>query len=732
MANPETAATAAAATAAPRRLQGLTWVGTHEMVVVSGVEIAAAMTYLADTRKADNPEPAAIDVALPVARVAVHSGARELGYWPQYTSLTAEQRRTYLQWLASGRRKAPPELGYTFLFIYGLERRALVESSDQAAVFDEVLRLRGMYATGDLPVSRSFDSYTSCFLWFLATAYANVLGLARIERLARETTWWTEEALAALLAWFAESGTPVPAWAAFAVAESLPLSQRSVVVKRVAGEFRELFERKYDAQFPEGLRLRWSKNPWVHRYRPASAALARVEVRLPNVLGVPSQFKALSEIWNVSVADLRRLSSAVARGEQAANTPAAWEALPPELRSDMDHPCCDAMQELVVRETREDGRMFVGAIKLAAVLGIEATEKLTQAQARRLCETASHTGYCVEPDARMTGKGYRGDEVVALFLRMTDEEPEQARYAAAACMLRAGMAMAKADGTVDASETALLMQQIRQAFELAEDEVRRLEALRGLLEHRPPDLTSLGRLTKGMSLEQRQSIGRLMLAVIAADGVITDDELRAFRKAYQAMDLGKAAADAAIASLSQPAGVDEPPTVRPASYELSAGESIPPAPVEQKGLRLNRAAIASIMDDTREVAAMLAEAMRAESDEAPAAALHRAAPDPGPASAAGARGPAQVQADVVECMAEPEITVTSDPTLPARYAAFCQLLLARADWPMADAEATARQHGHMLNGAIEALNDWSFEKYGGQLFVEDGERLLIERQLLSN
>lgn len=716
-----------------RVLRALTWIGSGEKVEVGDITIQAPMTYFVDSRKGNNDEPAAIDVARPVSRTPSHSGSRELGYWPNYAGLTPEQRRVYIEWLARGRRQLPPELGYTFLFIYGLERRALLEGMDHALVFDELLRLRAMYDAQTSAVSRSFDSYTSCFLWFLAVAFPDAVGTARIERLARATDWWTEDSLGAMLAWFAESGAALPAWAAFAVAETLPTSQRSVVIKRVGEQFRDLFRRRFDERFLGGLPLRCSKAPLVHRYRPASAALTTAEVRVANVMGVPSQFKPLSEIWNQSVADLRRLSSVVGRGEHPTETPAAWEALPPELRADVDHPSCDAVQELVMRETREDGRTFVSAMKLAAVLGIDAAEKLTQGQARRLCETAGHTGYCVEPDARLTGKGYRADEVVALFLRMTDAEPDPTRYEAAACMLRAGMVMAAADGTVHEAETTLLMQQIRHAFELGEDEVRRLEALRSLLEHRPTDMTGFGRLTKGLPLEQRKSIGRLMLALMAADGVVSGDELRLFRKAYRAMGLPPADAEADIASLSQEA-VDEPPTIRAAAHERAAGETIPPPPTSGPpaggGLRLNRAAIASIMNDTREVAKMLADAMRAEADDAPTSVAAGQATtatvdaDPIP--------PMMVKPDVLESLASPAVTQTSDSTLPVRYAAFCQVLLARADWTLADAEASARQHGHMLSGAIEALNDWAFEKYGGLLFVEEGERLVVERHLLQN
>src|ERR1039458_2586270 len=45
------------------------------------------------------------------------------------------QRRSYLQWLEQGRASIPTELGYAFLFIYGLERRALVDRADQPDIF---------------------------------------------------------------------------------------------------------------------------------------------------------------------------------------------------------------------------------------------------------------------------------------------------------------------------------------------------------------------------------------------------------------------------------------------------------------------------------------------------------------------------------------------------------------------------------------------------------------------
>jgi hypothetical protein len=201
------------------------------------------------------------------------------------------------------------------------------------------------------------------------------------------------------------------------------------------------------------------------------------------------------------------------------------------------------------------------------------------------------------------------------------------------------------------------------------------------------------------------------------------------------MGLEKSDADAAIASLA--AIEDElPPTIRPAEYDIAQGEAIPPppdsAPARPRVVKLNRAAIASIMNDTRDVAEMLAAAMQAEAlqSERPAGDVATAGTSLQHDTQVGVQ-PVVVAANIVAAAASPTATETMDPTLPSRYASFYQLLMARAEWTIEDAEATARQHGHMLSGVIETLNDWSFERYGGPLFVEDAGRLLIERERLN-
>ena len=736
----QTDSTEALAAPAPVRIAAINWAGAGARIHVADLTINNPLVYVTDSRKGIRcEEPAAIDLALKIASQAYHPTERELGYWPRYDTLSAGQRRNYLAWLVSGRDHIAAELGYTFLFIYGLERRALMEQTDRRLVFDEVLRLRSLYFQHE-SVSRSFDLYTSSFLWFLVGKYPDVFEPARVQRLIQSSSLG-DDASSIALGWFAAREVALPDWVAIIVAEQLKNSQRSIVTNRAGEEFKRLFRKRYRDRFGAGLVLKRNAQPRRIRYKPASAALSTMEANAPSAsmrgLGV------LSEIWNECIDELRKLSSL--RGKAAADptmTVAGWQALPTELRTGIDHPATDAVYRAINAATDEHGTTILAPTILASAAGISHQGWLTPAQGRKLCETLGDIGYCLEPDSRLTSKGYDANDRAVVLLRTSDQLPDSGRYNAAACMLRIGLAIANADNDVHRDELSILTQQIDVAFELTDDERRRLDALRTLLTQEVPEVGSFRKAVKYVPPAKRAAVGKLALALVAADGVITDDELKSVRYCFNALGLEPAEIDAALEPLL--AAAEEPVTVQQAVAGSDVGETIPlksfkewstteqspspamsgaraaPPPRAAGGSRLNRAAIASIMKDTQEVAAMLAEAMQVQAMDEDSVQSPSAAPAPG-----------QPDAAVIAAMAAPTVTATSDTTLPQRYAAFYQVLIAKADWTVKEADATAREHGHMLAGAVEALNDWAFEKYGGQLFVEDGDRLLVERALLN-
>lgn len=699
------------------------WCGRHTRIQIHGFDIRDALTYLGEvgpgSKHGGAVDPSQIDPAL---RVVHALDAAPLPYWPCYAEMTPEQRYLYLQWLASDRNSLPPGDGFLFVYFYGLERRALVDRTDFDLVFKEVQRLRTLYARLSQTRSRSFQNYSSGLLWYLVAGHGLGLSREHVSAFIQSTKTWTEDSMAAALAWFATREIPLPPWMAFLVAQESPLSQRSVVITRLSEDFRKLFTKRVEAEFGRGLVLRTSKRDRTITYKPASAALQRQVAAVPNPLGVASQFKKLPELWNDCISELRKLSSIIRAGRSEALAE-VWEARPSELRSEAEHPHATAIYDLMARSTDESGHTFVRTAELAKVLDIQQRNKLTAKQSRNLATTAEYAGFAIEPDVRMTGQNYGWEDELAAFPHAYEGDPDRARFGGAACMLRLGVEIAEADGEVDDEELQQIMGQIESCFQLNEHERRRLEALRMLLLRTGSDIAGLGkRLQSVMRIDERRTLGRFLVIIAAIDEVITQQELSALRRCFRVLDLPSSFLDTTIAELS-PSSDDSPVRISP-GQPASGSEEIPAFVPNEGSVTLDRTRIMGIIKESREVSMLLADAMRAQAEQADTSTekelteIQPILPPPLAESISpeAGQGPSEVK--------------TGGNGPPSRYAGLFRELIQKERWPRTEAELVARQHGHMLAGALEEINEWAFDHVKGQLVYEDGDCIVIEIRLL--
>lgn len=96
-------------------------------------------------------EPSAISIFLPVKKPVNNIDVERPDYYPSYESLSPEQRWKYLNWLKNVDEKI--DIGYVFLFYYGLERHLFFGDSESA--FNMILKLRKIHK------NNSFLSYSS-------------------------------------------------------------------------------------------------------------------------------------------------------------------------------------------------------------------------------------------------------------------------------------------------------------------------------------------------------------------------------------------------------------------------------------------------------------------------------------------------------------------------------------------------------------------------------------------
>lgn len=732
------------------------WCNTGAVLQVAGFRIDQPGLYITSGTPVDRPNAADGSEIHLEAEVRRPTGpVPELPYWPWYLHISPEQRWVYLSWLASGRRALPPEDGYMFMYLYGLERRMLLENADRSWCLKQVVRLREL----DRPRigtkhGASFRRYTANLLWFELASAPKRFDAEALHAAIGLTERWTPELLAAPLYWLLASNQRLPADVARLVASINPQSQRGVVITRVPEQFNELFAKRYHEAFGEGLELLASKRDSVFTYRPASNALPEMRCTIKDPLDVPSQFKKLPKLWNSCVEDLRRLSRVTAGAAGTGNgagsgagplTVEAWEALPAELRETAEHPLAAPLAQLAAQAGRspnsddaaDESREHLAVVPagtLATLAGLKQRETLTSLQATRLAETVALAGFGLEPDARLTGLRYRWDEPVALVPGLEIAGADQARYAAASCVLRLGMSVALADGSADEVEVRVLGDQINAVLGLSSAEQQRLAVLRQLLRHTGADIGGVaGKLRKHVPQASRSVLGRLLVVIAATTDRIDREERAALRRAFRALDLPAELLEKTIAQVAPEAAEDEV-VVKPATPAARAGEPIPPPaptddtarPVAPPGLRLNYAAISSIMAETRQVSALLAEAMSSEADDdAPAA----------PAEP-GAAATVTIPAAPIPQPATPAATppASSPPSAASaavgRYGPLLEALAAQPRWARPEADRLARGKGLMLDAGVEAINDWAMEHAGGPVIEEQDDELVVDQHTL--
>lgn len=650
-----------------------------------------------------------IETGLPVAKSG--RGAYQLPYWPSYRQCSPEQRRNYLNWLTSGRRDPFVELGYVFIYFYGLERRVVVDRQDSQAVIKELLRLFPIYKS-----SRSFQRYCSSLLWMSALLASEVRELTdeTLKQIVNATEFWSEANLSVLLSIYQKQNLPLPPDIAFLVTEHDSRSPRSVVFKRHPEKFRELFNSRFSEMYKSGFRLKTSKRDYYFDYRPASESLSgissgicRNRVLLPNTLGIPSQFKPLIQIWSEVIDDLKNFDRVQKKySDDEVLTADVYEALPVELRND-DHPDFDTWYQIIDQFTDDSGMSFIPISELANSRGIAERSRLTKKQSHQILNTADCIDLCLEPDSRETGQNYRWDEYVSVFPKEESEEDLKS-YHAASILLRLGMSIASADGTVDKEELEMITTHLEQQFNLSPQESVRLEHLALLLSRYPADDSSLARKLQELPEEQRNIVGDLLVGIASADDIITPDEAKALKKAFRNLKL-------------------DPNRIDRLTEGVVSVENDTSAEAE---LVLNHDRIREIMSETSKVAEFLHTVM--VEDEADEIELVEQEKRLGPIVevppvSQTENEPSEISLST-ESVVETEINYDG---LDQRYHSFLKELLSLNHWKFSELEAQARTDGLMLMGAIEAINEWSLESLGDWLIEESGDTVQVYTDLIN-
>ncbi|WP_312484668.1 tellurite resistance TerB family protein [Stutzerimonas nitrititolerans] len=662
------------------------WLSAGETIEVAGENITIGLIYVGEDKNRRNgpSEPSLINPKLKVARGIVDISERLTPYWPSYDSISPEARRAYLQWLSSGRKAPHANIGYVFLFFYGLERRVFVDAkTDQAAAADipiiiaEVERLLSIYGKNN-----SFNNYASRFVDFLRQGQILARRYQKAPPAPLPYGYEMPVELRIGLGQLAADKQPMPAdWALAWVLSDHSIGKRTPVT-RCKEAFAQLFCMRYEERYGAGMVLPQNKTRLRLQYNTASAGLPPQELDglsgIPDVTATSAARKKLQQLVDECTVQLEPYSRYLGRNP---GTPDALEALlqlpvnlwPPAART--------ALAEL--KQRIGDGMVVMSFGELAGRL--QSAGSLSRDKVLTLARALESLHIGIEPDVLTGSRTPKAEDNVALFATQAEDGDLRSSpaYSAASVTLDLACAVAAADGDTSPQEIMLLSQHIDSWCHLSGAHRKRLKAHLRLQLNQPPTLQSLKKKLEPLAEPAKRVVAAFLAHLAQVDGEVSPAEVKLLERVYKTLQLDPQSlySDLHVAASGSAVGSSQTtPSIPGATPSKPVGE-----------FALDKERITQLQRETEQVSALLAQVFvddkTAEPDDV-----------------------------VVEETVEDTSSVCG---LDADHSAFLRVLVSRTEWSRDELGAVASDMELMLDGALEQINDMAFEHF--DMPVTEGE-----------
>lgn len=486
-------------------------------------------------------EPALIDPRLAIGEPT--AGSVQIGYWPSYDRLTPDCRATYLNWLATGRSDPGIDIGYVFLFFYGLERRLLVDlkpsnspTSEWQYLLAELRRLLAIYGS-----SGSFHGYASSLIDFcvaLSQPVADNLPQPPRERVGYDLPVSLKYALGTLSA----QAKPIPWEWAFSWYVCHPQTSLRTPAKRCSKEFRALFGWRYVAALGHGLVIEPNKTTLAVEHRPASASFMGrsfvAKTAVPDVTVLKRPFATVSKLGEQCELDLEPFSRWLGRNPERRGDLEAVALLPDELARGHRGSAVAEMRQWAEERLQNQPRIALQADDLLQWTPSPAADKLSKKEAVLFAQLLGKLGYGLEPDVRFGGPCLKKGDMATIF-RLPQDAASAAsdEYLAATLLTDLFVAVAAADGQLGKEEYDLLVSHMRDQMDLSAKEATRLNAHIWWLYHAKPSIKGIQKLFAGVGADQTSALCQFLTQVACADGVVSPDEVSVLVRVYEMLGL---------------------------------------------------------------------------------------------------------------------------------------------------------------------------------------------------
>lgn len=677
------------------------WVPPGEEISINGYEIPGGMVYvgieLSAVEEFHGVDACLIDPTLDVDASASDPDGTRMSYWPSYSGIDSGCRATYLEWLATGRRDPDVDIGYVFLFFYGLERRVLFDArhSSQARseiprILTEVEELLEVYGN-----ESSFPGYATRFLNAVRAKY-DPESLTKRSHTSRRGEIPLGERVR-IGRQIVNEG-PLDPEVAFEWFERSSNTYLRTPGKRCEEEFKSLFFAKYEERFEEGLLEDIDTEPLTVSYRSSSRSLPDLEEveidALPDIASISEPLEAMQELANECCDELDSYSRHVGKSDDR-HSLEALSFLPESLLDDhQSEPLTDCVRAI---EDELGGSEMVetNLDLLLEYWPVESGDDVRKRDLRRLANLLEKLGFGVEPDTRFSAPS-RGWGDPAVIYRLPPEASAETSAVSEGIRLiqKLAVKVVLANDEVAPEQTEYLAENLGSFLELSESDRLRLEAHRRWLVLDSPTLHGVRQRAEDLPDEQKPRIAKFLIALACSDGNIDSDEIQELSKIYPMLGLDEGVVHRHVHQLqtSSSEADDEPVTIQ--QPESTSGDYEIPEPEtaeepETSGIELDQDRVRRTLEESQEVSAFLADIFEDEEEE-----------------------DAQQESQPLEDQSPDSESSSTDSEvepLDEDHRLFLAALSQKQQWDREEVEELAREQGLFPGAAMEVINDYAFE-----------------------
>ncbi|SCN46771.1 probable membrane protein YPO2297 [methanotrophic endosymbiont of Bathymodiolus azoricus (Menez Gwen)] len=670
------------------------WIKPGKSITIKGQTFSSGNFYFGgklSSLDGYGTEASLVDDSLKVENKPSSFKDESLDYWPKFISLTPKGRGAFLSWLSSNRSDPEIPLGYVFIYFYGLERRIAVDSIHQTvddaefkSLFDEILRLKGIYGS-----SRSFLNYSTRLLEFMCLLRPHVVSHPELEKSPQRDSLLFKHRLATTVS----EEKPVPAELALAWVRFYPDYNLKKPARRCGYEFSQMFTRLYSKKYGEGIVVKPNKTRLRIEYHPASSSLRGIsfpQKDLPDPSNLKGPTNKLIAIADECTTKLDAYSRYLAKPGACRTDIEAVLLLPDELGY-----IGNALGLAGFKKWADNAistkNGLVNVEEFWTYTKLPLPVKINKKEAELIQNLAQKSGYGLAPDTRYHHTKTSADGKLVLFPEGHGKyfEPSKA-FSEMGMVLRLGAMVATIDSHVDQSEKNLLTQFIDHDTNLSPTEKQSLHAYLLWRLNTPSNVTGLKARVGTLGKTEKVAVSRILVEVAMADGKIDPDEIKQLEKLYTLLGLDKALVTGDIHGMSS-----RKASLRPVSTQ---SEDILPA---STAFQLNESILAIHESETKDVQSMLgAIFMENESTGEP------------------------YETSKDSAAVEEEFGIDK-----YHYALF-ESLIRKDKWTREEVEVLCRDSGLMVSGALEIINDWSFDKVDEAVLEEDGDAIYVDQEIV--